>query len=243
MFNKLHKVILNCYTSLGLFIWLMVKHPSDILFYFVWISSLKKRNKQNLLLEDRPWLTFKAIKWLNLYLKREMKVFEYGSGGSTIFLAKRVRSLISVEHDESWHRLVNDLLKRMKYSNVNYILLKPKRVLGIEKDVSDPDTYISGFKEEYKDLDFSEYVKIIENYSDNSFDLILIDGRSRPSCIKHATKKLKQNGVIILDNAERERYKLAKIQYLSNFKSKCFFGIGPYSLTPWETSIYFKSSN
>jgi predicted O-methyltransferase YrrM len=210
------------------------------LFYFDWISSLKVKEREKVLLADRPWLTFRAIKWLNSYIKPWMRVFEYGSGGSTLFLAKRIESLVSIEHDEKWYQHVADILKKEYIINVSYILIKSMMIPGIGKNAIDPNEYGSGFKEEYQELDFSQYVKIIDNYPDDSFDVILIDGRSRPSCIKHAVKKIKKNGVIILDNANRERYNSAKIQYLSNFTSKCFFGIGPYNITPWETAVFIK---
>lgn len=228
------------YQLLKLFLYLVIKYPKDTLFYFDWISSLK--NRKGTLTDDRPWFTFKAIKWLNSYLKPEMKIFEYGSGGSTIFFTKRVKSLVSVEHDENWYRFVSNLLERMQLSNVTYILSKPIKVAKSKKDVANPDDYSSGFKE-YHGLDFSGYVKEIDKYLDASFDLIIIDGRARPACIKHAIRKLKHGGVIILDNVDRKRYNLAETQYLSNFKSKHFFGIGPYNTIPWETAIYFKPSN
>ncbi len=232
-FHRLHQL-------LKLFLYLFIKYPKDISFYFDWISSLK--NRRGTLTDSRPWLTFRAIKWLNSYLKPEMKVFEYGTGGSTVFFAKRVKSLISVEHDENWYRFVSDLLERMQISNIIYVLSKPTELLKLKRSVADPNSYTSGFKE-YHGLDFSGYVQIIDKYPDKSFDLILIDGRARPACIKHAIKKLKKKGVVILDNADRERYNLAKMRYLSKFESKRFFGIGPYNTIPWETAIYFKSSN
>ena len=32
-----------------------------------------------------PWVTHGAKKWLDSYLKKDMKVFEWGSGGSTLY--------------------------------------------------------------------------------------------------------------------------------------------------------------
>ena len=167
-------------------------------------------------------------------------MFEFGSGGSTIFFAKRVKNLVSVEHDEDWYILVKNLLKKANISNVEYKLLKPKAVVDRNMNAEDPDSYGSGFKKEYSSLDFSEYVKEIDNYPDERFNLIIIDGRSRPSCIKHSIKKLNKNGLIILDNANRKRYNLSKKKYLYAFRSKRFIGIGPYNLEPWETAVFFK---
>src|ERR1019366_2881355 len=50
-----------------------------------------------------PWLTFRTIDFLTNCLRPDMTVFEFGSGGSTIFIARRVRTVVSIEHDPEWH--------------------------------------------------------------------------------------------------------------------------------------------
>ncbi len=40
-----------------------------------------------LLDEGLPWITFPAMRWLHGHLRPSMSVFEWGSGGSTVFLA------------------------------------------------------------------------------------------------------------------------------------------------------------
>ncbi len=52
--------------------------------------------------EPRPWLSFPANCLLEERLKKNMKVFEFGSGNSTLFLGSRVGLLHSVEHDKEW---------------------------------------------------------------------------------------------------------------------------------------------
>ena len=54
-----------------------------------------------------PWLTYAAIDFLAGRIRPDMDVFEYGAGSSTLWLASRVRSLISCEHDEAWFAKVN----------------------------------------------------------------------------------------------------------------------------------------
>jgi hypothetical protein len=54
-----------------------------------------------------PWLTYAAIDFLADRIRPDMDVFEYGAGSSTLWLAPRVRSLISCEHDEAWFAKVN----------------------------------------------------------------------------------------------------------------------------------------
>lgn len=47
-----------------------------------------------------------------------------------------------------------------------------------------------------------EYSKVNE-FEDNFFDLIIVDGRKRGACFYNSFPKLKLGGVILLDNAER----------------------------------------
>lgn len=46
----------------------------------------------------------------------------------------------------------------------------------------------------------------IKKFPDNYFDIVLVDGRSRPSCLFHSLNKVKKGGLLVLDNAEREYY-------------------------------------
>ena len=61
--------------------------------------------------KNTPWLSPDAITFLDEYLKPDMTVIETGAGGSTIWLAKRVDTVITFEHDKNWANLVlNKLL-------------------------------------------------------------------------------------------------------------------------------------
>ena len=49
--------------------------------------------------DGTPWVTYAAINFLSRSLTEQMRVFEWGVGGSTIFFAQRAAELVSVEHD------------------------------------------------------------------------------------------------------------------------------------------------
>jgi len=88
-----------------------------------WLPTLLQDHSP--LNDEIPWLTLKAIKWLEKNLKPNMTVFEYGSGGSTIFIAKRVSKIVSVEHDSFWYNKVLEVMKEKSIYNCKYILLEP----------------------------------------------------------------------------------------------------------------------
>ncbi len=52
--------------------------------------------------EPIPWITYPAIAFLETRDWQDIRVFEYGSGASTQWWAKRAKSVVSVEHDKAW---------------------------------------------------------------------------------------------------------------------------------------------
>lgn len=53
-----------------------------------------------------PWFTYPAIEYLTYLDLSAMRVFEYGSGNSTLFFSKRCRQITSVEDDPAWWEYV-----------------------------------------------------------------------------------------------------------------------------------------
>lgn len=51
---------------------------------------------------ELPWMNYAVIAFLERRLNKNLSVFEYGSGYSTLFYARRVRNVISVEYDQAW---------------------------------------------------------------------------------------------------------------------------------------------
>jgi hypothetical protein len=88
-----------------------------------------------------------------------------------------------------------------------------------------------------------EYAKSIREHN-LRYDVIVIDGRDRINCARHAVDCLNDQGVIIWDNSERpedaEGYKL-----LNQFGMRQidFKGIGPINSYAWQTSIFYRSRN
>jgi hypothetical protein len=68
-----------------------------------WINSFKKGMPLDKDHNPIPWFTYSAIEFLSERLNKTMKVFEFGSGNSTLFFASRVSSVESVEHDRNWY--------------------------------------------------------------------------------------------------------------------------------------------
>lgn len=146
------------------------------------------------------------VEWLKSGVSRDWSVFEYGSGNSTHWFSEQVRLVVTVEHNVDWVRNYP--------SNVVFIFSPPLRDIG--KKCYGPEGYTTT---DPSGGDFENYVKTIDSYADEYFDFVVIDGRSRASCIKHSIPKVRRGGLLLLDDSNREEYKEAIDKYLVEFPS------------------------
>jgi len=129
-----------------------------------------------------PWLTSLAISFLKVYLQPQDVGLEFGSGRSTIWLANRMQTLTSVEHDRDWYDQINKMIKEQQVANIIY-LYRPVET-GLD----------AGQK--------PAYVRVADTFADESLDFVLVDGRYRDQCALAALHKLRPGGLLVLDNAD-----------------------------------------
>jgi len=166
-----------------------------------------------------PWFSYAAIDFLEDFLKPDMTVCEYGSGGSTFFFARRTRSVISIEDNPVWHRLVSDRLARHSVRNVQ-LELRPF-------DFKNP----TGFEN-------SGYLNAIPN---DRFDVIVVDGSEewtqvRPICFEKAEGRIKPGGIIVVDDSWR--YPVLRQKNRAR-KHQVFQSVGPCRPGVTSTDIFF----
>lgn len=70
-----------------------------------------------------PWFSYSAIEFLSERLQKDMSVFEFGSGNSTIWLAQRTGKVVSCEHDTNWYGRIRGRLP----DNVEYLAVPVQR--------------------------------------------------------------------------------------------------------------------
>lgn len=196
-------------------------------FLLDYFNSIYRKGKGKKVL--LPWMNYRVI---NFILRENLiagkRLFEYGSGSSTQFWYELGASfIVSIEHDENFY---NTCRKKL-IGEFDYRFIPPILNDGTES------TYTS---EIHKGYDFSNYVKSINDFDDDYFDIIVIDGRARSSCLKESVKKLKSGGIIIFDNAERKRYLPTIAEVLNNWKSNMFKGSVRGLLWMEHTQIFYK---
>lgn len=164
----------------------------------LWLRSLLSiYDLQDLLRFDVPWWTFEAADRVAGFLdtRPQARVFEWGSGASTVWLARRAGSVTAIEHDPRWAELVRPVLP------ANAVV----RVVAPAPAVGNAEEELSG-KRGFECLDFAGYVAALDD-ADGTFDLVVVDGRARNACFHRALSRLAPGGMLVFDNVERQRYR------------------------------------
>jgi len=130
-----------------------------------------------------PWWNVAATREVEAFLatRTAPRVFEYGTGASTAWLAERATEVFSVEHDAAFMAHFRPLLA--PFPNVTLL-----------------DRPIAHGK--------YDYVYAIEELG-GLFDLIVVDGRHRADCLQAARRHLAPGGMILFDDSGRSRYRPA----------------------------------
>lgn len=202
-----------------------------------WMYSLTRAYDSLAIAElDVPWWTYRAVDVVEAYLlglaadsHKPVRVFEYGSGASTLWLAKRADEVHSVEHHREFGEHLRGSLAPL--ANVDFRIVEP---------VPSATPVVGSQKEGAAGLDFADYVASIDDVP-GDFSLIVIDGRAREACLERARHRLEPGGVIVFDNTRRRRYREA-IQR-SGLAERRLTGLTPTLPYPDQTSILSAAPN
>lgn len=166
-----------------------------------WAYSLTRAHDSLAIAElDVPWWTYDAIAAVETWIADHdgpVRVFEWGSGASTLWLAKRVDAVTTVEHHRGFAEHIAPNLAA--HPNVTSLIIEPE---------TSTTPKVPSAKEGHKGLDFAAYVGAIDD-AEGPFDLIVIDGRAREACLRAALPHLADDGLVVFDNTRRKRYREA----------------------------------
>jgi len=189
--------------------------------------------KMQIIQKPLPWMNYAVIDYIKKSAKEGARVFEYGSGQSTLFWLSISAEIVSVEHDKEFY----SKLSAQSLGSVNYLLIEPEFKAGGNHDPSSPDLFQSS---DFKGYSFEKYVKAIDSFDDEFFDFLVIDGRARPSCIKRCITKIKSGGKLILDNSDRDYYLSKTTKILEGWQKKIFRGTVRGLLHLEQTTVWIK---
>lgn len=178
-----------------------------------WFVSYRTKQSVDKNSQPIPWLTYPFIKFIETRLTKDMNVFEYGCGNSTIWYAQRINNITAVEHHEGWFNQISSAMP----NNARIMLKSLEDADNYQKSVAEPGS---------------------------KHHVIIVDGRKRNECIKASVDYLTDNGVVILDNSERDNYTEGKTFLKENgFKEIAFWGIAPSAAHNTCTSVFYRENN
>ncbi len=140
-----------------------------------------------------PYMKYKEIDLFTELLQnlKPKKVLEYGCGFSTLYypgMLEKDASWISVEHDDQWYAQIAPEIEAKN---------EKVKVFNVKPDIAEyPD---DGYYEH-----FHSYIHFPEQFA--PFDLILVDGMARESCIENGMKLLAPDGVLVIHDCNRKKY-------------------------------------
>ena len=192
-----------------------------------WLVSLTRVHDSLAIAElDVPWWTYAAIDSVDAWLTarpRPIRVFEFGSGASTLWLARRVDEVHTIEHHAGFAARMRPELAAHPHVTLHQVEARWSTRPGVP----------SG-KAGHEGLDFADYVAEIDRVG-GRFDLIVIDGRAREACLRAAIPHLAADGLIVYDNSGRRRYRRAIEE--SGLVERRFAGLTPTLPYPEQTSL------
>ena len=136
------------------------------------------------------WMEPEEKELLLSNIKPTDDVFEWGSGGSTFEIARRCKTIKSIEHDEVWYYKIRDKICEQTVKNLTYCLYpndKPRSFPHVNRD--EFETYIGAIHE-----------------AKMSFDVVFIDGRARNWCAEEALKHLNPGAKLFVHDWDRPKY-------------------------------------
>ncbi len=193
--------------------------------------------------DRRPWLTFSAIDAVGRAIGPDSRVCEYGAGGSTLFALERGAEVVTIDWDADWSRRVGAAISLQHRAAWTLELVPPQadgRAAAL--DPSDPAAYVSA-SPAFVNFAFDAYAATIDRFEDGAFELVLVAGRARPSCVRHALAKVAPGGLLVLDHSERPWYEPAlALAPAASWARTDHRGPGPYAERFWQTTILRRTS-
>lgn len=72
--------------------------------------------------------------------------------------------------------------------------------------------------------DSQDYITAIDEFADDSFDVVIVDGLHRPECLRQGAPKVKPGGLLILDDTDMRKNAHARKTALPDWKKVSYTG-------------------
>lgn len=135
-----------------------------------------------------PWWNSRAIRYARRQLREGDMVLEWGSGSSTVWLTSLGARVTAIEAEAEWAEKVN---ARCPGTPVRFIPGEDTGELRSEPELRDRGQHF-----------FDRYVSAIDEFPDDMFDMIIVDGICRAECARRAARKVRPGGLVVVDDTQ-----------------------------------------
>jgi hypothetical protein len=208
--------------SVVLSTWQIIRHPSLV----ATIPVLYRHGTWSNWDAREPWWNPRAIQHLKQNLPAEGLAFEWGSGGSTVWLSDNGLKVTAIESEQVW---ADKVRLRCPDADIRFVPGTKRGDHRSEPQLRDRGRHF-----------FDEYITAIDEFPAATFDVIIVDGVCRMECARRAIDKIKPDGIIVLDDTNWDFLRVVSRIFagwdsltLSGFKPKSGLGI-------WSTTFFWR---
>lgn len=163
--------------------------------------------------EPIPWVTYSFIDFIADRIQKDHAVFEFGSGNSTLYYAKRALKVVSVEHDEEWFAKISS----SKAANSELIFCE------LEKG--------------------GKYSKMPASMDVKFDIIIVDGRDRVNCCLESLSALSNRGVVVLDDSEREHYAEAIRFFKSNGFKELSFSGISPGLFYRKSTSVFYKDSN
>lgn len=178
-----------------------------------WITSRRRKMPVDGFGRPIPWYTYSCINFLSARGNRIERVFEFGSGNSTLFWSELAREVVALEHDEDFYKHMSGKIpSNVKYHHIGL-------VYGGEYS-----RFLNNMNEKFDliVIDGRDRVNCAKNCIESlSVHGVIVWDNTERKNYEEGKVFLKENG----------------------FRSVEFRGFGPGNAHDWTTTIYYRDGN
>jgi predicted O-methyltransferase YrrM len=188
-------------------------------FIFPSLASNLSAKRHSPLSQNLPWWSFSAIRAADQLFPGK-RIFEWGSGGSTLRYAQMGCEITAIEDDALWLDAVQTALRKAGVT-------ERVQLRHVPCSFDDPEAF-SG----------SDYCLALD---DREWDVVIIDGqdktfKDRMTCFRHAEPLMKPGSIILVDDFWRYGELLNRHRAQS---VRVYESVGPCRIGVTSTAMFF----
>jgi predicted O-methyltransferase YrrM len=176
-----------------------------------------------------PWIAHGAFLYMENFLTPNMRILEFGCGGSTLYFAKKVGQVISIEDNHEWYTVMKERTNTFSGVELRHIPVDKEFISG---------EFASNMDELKHTHSYKTYALGASEVQNESIDVLVIDGRARIGCLRTNLSKVKRDGIVLFDNTDRTAYATGIQEILGEWDRFDFSGVTVSEYYFTQTSIF-----